>query len=129
MAIPDKKNAASLLNASRKDMEFTLSLDMGKNSASTIVRNVYECFRMLGEAILIFKGWNRITHDTSINALIELKVQTARPVKLIDNLSQIRHGINYDGYMPSIEEAQDAISLAKACFNPLAKEVERLIKK
>ena len=94
--LPDKERAKSLIQNSIKDLKYTLTLNISEESANTIVRNIYESFRMLGEAILLKKG--------------------IRPIQAIDNLRKIRHGINYYGYIPKKEEADDAILLAKEIF-------------
>jgi len=50
---PDKKNALSLAEAAQRELNFTLKLELNEESASTIIRNIYESFRMLGDAILV----------------------------------------------------------------------------
>ena len=127
--VPDKKNALSIIEASKKDMNFTLSLKSSEESGTTIVRNIYECFRMLGDALLVAKGIKSQDHITPIQELLKLKVTTSRPIYLIDNLRKLRHNINYYGYSPKLVEVEDVISLAKSCFEPLhdavLKEVEK----
>ena len=109
-------------------MDFTLSLDINESSGSTIVRNIYECFRMLGDARLISKGFASQDHVEQIKELESVSVKTDRPVKLIDTLRRLRHNINYYGYVPSKAEAEDAISIAKACFNPLLEAIKKDLK-
>ena len=121
---PDHKNAQSILEAAEKDMKFTLSLPVTKESANTIIRNVYECFRMLGEAIMVQKGIESIDHVTPIQELIKIDVNTRRPIRTMDNLRSLRHNINYYGYSPRTEEVNDAIDIAKACFKPLIKKIK-----
>lgn len=122
---PDKKNALSILLASEKEMQFTLKLEVTEESAFNIIRNIYESFRMLGNAILVSKGIISKDHIEPIKELEKLNVNTERPIKLIDSLRKLRHNINYYGYVPSKLEAEDAISIAKACFNPLLKEIRK----
>lgn len=124
---PDKKDALSLLQAAEHDMKFTLSLKPSADSASTIVRNIYECFRMLGDALLISKGIDSYDHIAPINELLKLNVTTNRPIRLIENLRNLRHNINYNGYNPSLIEVEDVISLAKSCFGPLKEAVKKEI--
>ena len=112
--VPDKKNALSIIEASKKDMNFTLSLKSSEESGTTIVRNIYECFRMLGDALLVIKGIKSEDHIEPIKALLDLKIDTSRSLNLIDNLRRLRHNINYYGYKPSRLEAEDALSIAKA---------------
>jgi hypothetical protein len=113
---PDRKNALSILNSAKKTMEYTLTLAVTEESASTIARNIYECFRMLGDAILVQKGVNSEDHLLPIREVSRLRIDSNRPIALVDNLRTLRHNINYYGYNPSIAEVNDALSLAKECF-------------
>lgn len=126
---PDEKNALSLIEAAKKDIEFTLKMKISEEAGPTIVRNIYEGFRMIGDAILISKGIKSEDHILLIKELLNLKVRTNRPVILIDNLRRFRHNINYYGYQPNLAEIKDAISIAENCFEPLFKEALRIIKK
>ena len=120
---PDKKNALSIIDAAKKDMKFTLSLTPTEESGATIVRNIYECFRRLGDALLVARGIDSKDHILPINELLKLRVFTDRPISLIDNLRRLRHNINYYGYSTKLIEVEDTISLAKSCFEPLLNEV------
>ena len=120
---PDKKNALSIADAAKRDMEFTLSIKPTEESGTTIIRNIYECFRMLGDALLAAKGIESKDHIVPIKELLKLKVSTSRPINLIDNLRKLRHNINYYGYKPRLVEIEDAISIAKSCFYPLLESV------
>ena len=53
---PDHKNALSIIEAAKRDLNFTLSIKFSDESGATIVRNIYESFRMLGDALLVAKG-------------------------------------------------------------------------
>ncbi|MBI2672748.1 hypothetical protein HYX19_00660 [Candidatus Woesearchaeota archaeon] len=116
---PDKKNALSIIGAAKRDMEFTLSLKPTEESGPTIVRNIYECFRMLGDALLVAKGIESEDHIMPIKELLNIKVITTRSTNTIDNLRRLRHNINYYGYKPNLAEVEDAISIANSCFKPL----------
>lgn len=126
---PDRKNAASILDASAKQMNYTLTLESNNDSAFNIIRNIYECFRMLGDALLITKGIESEDHLAPIHELMKLKVETSRSITLVDSLRRMRHNINYYGYTPQKEEADDALSLAHACFEPLITAVRNEIGK
>lgn len=122
---PDKKNALSIINAAERELRYTLKLLVNEESAFNIIRNIYECFRMLGDARLVSKGIVSQDHIEQIKELETVSVKTERPIKLIDTLRKIRHNINYYGYIPSKIEAEDAISIAKTCFYPLLKAIKK----
>lgn len=126
--VSDRKNALSIAEAAKKDMDFTFTLEVTERSGSTIVRNIYECFRMLGESLLIAKGIKSEDHVTPINELLSLRVKTSRPINVIGNLRALRHNINYNGYKPNLLEVKDVISIAKCCFEPLFDEVIKKVK-
>lgn len=125
---PDKKNALSIIEAAKRDMKFTLSMEPTEESGPTIVRNIYECFRMLGDALFVARGIESEDHVEPIKELLKLKVITNRPINLIDNLRRLRHNINYYGYKPDLIEVQDVISIAKSIFEPLFRAVIEKIK-
>ena len=124
---PDTKNALSIINAAEREMSYTLKLSVNEESAFNIIRNIYECFRMLGDARLASKGIVSQDHVEQIKELETIQVKTERPIRLVDMLRRIRHNINYYGYIPSKIEAEYAISLAKSCFFPLLDAIKREI--
>ncbi len=124
---PDQKNAESILNASIKQMKYTLTLEISDDSSFNIIRNIYECFRMLGDALLVFKGRISEDHVEQIKSLETLQVKLERPIKLVNNLRKMRHNINYYGYIPEKIEAEDAINFSKSCFHLLAEAIRKEI--
>ncbi len=126
---PDQKNALSIIEAAHRDMTFTLTLQINEQSAATIIRNIYESFRMLGDALLISEGKEAHDHIEAINELFKLKINTTRPLQLLENLRRLRHNINYYGYAPTLAEVEDIISFSQACFNPTLEAVKKHIKK
>jgi uncharacterized protein (UPF0332 family) len=125
---PDRKNALSIIDAAERDMKFTLSIEPTEASGSTIVRNIYECFRMIGDAILVSEGIESEDHIAPIKELTKIKVETDRPINLVDNLRRLRHNINYYGYKPRLQEVKDVISIAESIFQPLLKYIRGKLK-
>lgn len=127
--VPDLKKAFSLAESAKRDMEFTLTLPLNEKSPNTIIRNIYESFRMLGEALLTAKGIESKDHVLPISELINLRINTQRPIQLLDGLRKLRRNINYYGYMANIDEAKDIINFAKLCFEPIYKGVTEILRK
>ena len=123
----DAKRALSLVEAAKKDMNFTVELPVSEDSASTIVRNVYECFRMLGEALLVNEGKVVLDHKLAIDRVISLPVGTSRPLGALENLRRMRHRINYYGYIATVDEAKYALSLAECCFDAVYDFVKKTL--
>jgi uncharacterized protein (UPF0332 family) len=124
---PDRKNAQSIIESAERDMKFTLSLPISKESSATIVRNIYESFRKLGDAVLISKGIESEDHIAPIRELANINIPLERPLGLIDNMRRLRININYYGYKPKIAEVEDAISLSNDIFKPLVEEIKKII--
>jgi len=124
---PDHKNAKSLVLAAKDEMDFTLSMPINEKSASTIIRNVYESFRMIGDALLISKGISSQDHVECINELLKLKIEAKRPTGILNNLRILRHSINYYGYKPKLDELKDTLALAKTLFPPIYSSVLKKI--
>lgn len=125
----DRKNALSILQAAEREMKYTLSLEITDESAFNIIRNISECFRMIGDASLVSKGIASQDHIEQIKELEKMPVKTERPIMLLDTLRKLRHNINYYGYIPSKTEAEDSISIAKICFYPLLEFIKKEITK
>lgn len=121
----DKKNALSIVNAAEKEMQFTLKQTVNEESAFNIIRNIYECFRMLGDAQLVSKGIVSHNHEEQIKELESVQAKTERPIKLVNSLRKLNYNINYYGYIPTKAEAEDAFSIAHSCFNPILKEIKK----
>ncbi|VVB77893.1 Uncharacterised protein [uncultured archaeon] len=120
---PDSKNALSIVEAAKREMKYTLSIKLTEESGSTIIRNIYECFRMLGDSLLVKKGIISQDHLEPVRELLKLQVSTPRPINLIDNLRILRHNINYYGYNPKIEEVKDALSFTESSFEIIYNQV------
>lgn len=110
-------------------MKYTLSLEITDESAFNIIRNIYECFRMLGDASLVSKGIASQDHIEQIKELEKMPVKTERPIMLLDALRKLRHNINYYGYISSKTEAEDSISIAKNCFYQILEFIKKEITK
>lgn len=106
-------------------MRYTRKLGIDEESAATIAGNVYECFRMLGDALLVARGISFTDHASSIDALTRLDVRGARSPRVLVDLKTLRHAINYYGYEPSIEQVEDVLAIADALFDPIAERIER----
>lgn len=127
---PDKWKAQSMLQAVQKEIMFIKTIALTEESAATIVRSIYECFRMLGDALLAIRGkeaTGQDHHNQMINELFTLKVQTKRPIQIISNLKNIRHKINYQGYVPTRAEAQEAVDITNDCFLALYEKIKEEI--
>lgn len=124
---PDNKDALSLLESARREMKYTLTIPLTEESGATIIRNIYECFRMLGDSLLVKQGIESQYHIMPINELMKIKISILRPINLIDNLRRLRHNVNYYGYKPKLEEVRDFLDFAKKCFVSISKEVGRII--
>ncbi len=124
---PDKKKAQSIVAGAERDMAFTLQLPISEDSAATIIRNIYESFRMLGDAMLVARGIKSEDHESQIRELISTEVKTQRPVGILRNLKTLRHNINYNGYLPTRADVDDAVDIARKLFKPLLIAVKKQI--
>ena len=126
---PDTKNALSIIESSKRQMEFTFSIKISPESSETVIRNIYECYRMLGDALLVKKGIESQDHLEPLNELSKLKVSTSRPINIIETLRLLRHNINYYGYKPNIEEVEYAVNFAKDSYKDVYNQIVKMIKK
>jgi len=121
ITLPDLKKAKSIIEAAKRDIDFTLKIEQSENAGATIIRNIYESFRMLGDALLVAKGLKSEDHSSQLKELTFLNTKASRPIGVLENLKRIRHNINYHGYFPTKLDVLDAINIAKSLFEPLRK--------
>lgn len=129
---PDKIKAKSLLEAAELEMRFLINLNPTKEAGQTIIGRLYENFRRLGETLMLIRGKESVgqgQHNDNINELLLLKIKTDRPINVLESLKKTRMDINYDGYIPTIDEINDSISIAKTCFNPILEEIKKELSK
>jgi uncharacterized protein YutE (UPF0331/DUF86 family) len=119
----DRHRSISVLEAAEKEMDYIKKMKIEEGAANIIVRSIYECFRMLGEAILINKGVPLFDHKTCIEELISLEIETKRPLQLLESYRELRNNVNYEGYFASVEEAKDIKDFADKCFDVLMRKV------
>ncbi|MBI4450600.1 hypothetical protein HY642_01375 [Candidatus Woesearchaeota archaeon] len=125
---PDVAKARSLVRAAEMEMDYLATVTPSEASASTLVRGVYENFRRLGDALLAIKGLESADHIQAIAQLTALvNVKTARPLPVLDNLRKLRHDINYHGYIPSMADLEDVLSIRDSCWAPILKEVKKQV--
>ncbi len=129
---PDLFRALSLLKAARIRHDFCMGLVVSDESASTIVSEIYESFRMQGEALLIAEGKESIgseSHTFVMNALIALRPSSQRPAQVLLNLKDIRNKMNYKGYIALAGEATEAKDIATSLFNALESQIKTQVQK
>jgi len=114
-----------MLENAKEDIKFTLKLKISKDSCNTIIRNIYEDFRILGEAVLLSKGIKSFDHKAMIEELI--KLDNDAHLLFLNTIKEIRHKINHKGYSSAITEAKDAIDFAEKHFNDIYEKVKNEI--
>lgn len=127
---PDKPKARSMIAAAELDMEFIDSLPITTKASQSIVRSIYENFRILGDALLTAKGFETSGtdhHTQMMEALIKLDIKTTRPLLLLNDLKRIRHQINYNGYVPTENEVKYVLEIKETFWKPILAEVKRQI--
>ena len=100
---PDKARIRSMLEAAKRTSEYVCRLEINEESAAVVFRELYECLRQIGDALLWRSGWEPLKHTASIEALKE-EVGYVDYEKL-DRLRIIRNNANYRGYSVSVQNA------------------------
>lgn len=116
---PDKKRAASMIEAAEREMDYVVHQAMKAEAAATLVRAMYECFRMVGDALLLARGFEAKDHHVMIDEVLHMDVETPQPLVVLDRLRRTRMKINYEGYFPTKEELDDFHSFSRACWQPV----------
>ena len=129
---PDKAKARSMTEAAIRGINFIETLQVTEQNSPSVIREIYESFRMLGDAVLTAKGLETRGadhHTHMIDELLKLKVETAKPLNLLHELRKARHKINYEGHLPTKAELDYLLGIKKALWAPVLAEVKKLIEK
>ena len=124
--VPDKARIKSMLGIANIDMSFLLSLHVSSRSSITIIRGIYENFRLLGSALLLIHGKEAVgkgRHSVMLGELSTLPISENYLLSAIERLRNIRNWMNYNGYLPSHHEVQDAVGIATSSFSRLFSSV------
>ena len=116
----DKSLAKSLLQNSKRDIEFLDSLKINENSARKMMTNFYDILRSMLEAVSVIKGYKIYSHEAYIYFLKEIR-ENLLAIKF-DRFRKIRNSINYYGKDISIEETKENIYEMKKMINILIKK-------
>jgi len=116
---PDKKKAESILEAADREMGYVLAQKMAPDAAATLVRGMYECFRAVGDALLVARGMEAKDHHPMIDEVLHLEVKTPQPIVVLDRLRRTRMNINYEGYFPSPAELQEFAQFSRDCWKTI----------
>jgi len=127
---PDKAMARSMISAARDQMEVLDSLQLTSKAGPIIVREIYEQFRMLGDALLTAKGVSKgiDQHKSMIQALMGINTEASRSLLVLDTLRILRHKINYEGYVPTPDQVRNVVDIKKTFWKTLLKKVEEEVK-
>ena len=119
-----------MVAAATRDMGVMDKITSIENAGSTIIRGVYENFRMLGDAVLTAQGGEEMGthhHREMIAVLTKLPVKSDRSILVLQKLRKLRHKINYEGYIPEEEEVKYVISVKKALWKPVLDAVKKQV--
>jgi len=126
--VPDKSKAKGFVLRAEKDMKIILEMSKINGSTNLIIRDIYECFRMLGEALLILRGIKSEGHVLPINELIKFSETEGHNLRMLDSLRRLRHNINYYAYSATQSEGEEVLRIANKYFNILADKILEKIK-
>ncbi len=125
---PDPIMARSLLDEAEREMRTVLMFPADDRHAGIIIKTIYDCFQQAGDALLRARGLEPRDHHVSMDELEHMTVKTPRPLQTIQNIRKLRNSIKYAGFKPSVEDTQDAIDYAKACWPAVLAEARKIIK-
>ena len=129
---PDKPKALSMLNAAANNVEAIKLLEGNRIAGGLVVSAIYESFRMLGDALLTYEGFETSGNDhhvEMIGRLLKLQINADRSLLVLDELRKKRNKVNYEGYAPTEDEINDIIAVKNLLWDSVFNEVKRLIEK
>ncbi len=117
----DTQRLNSLLSSAKDNSDYASSLEINEKSSTAIFKELYDCFRQLGDAKLLLLGYEsqgKGSHEVSIEAIQEEKVDFLA-FNNLDRFRRLRNDANYKGYKATVADAQDISNVWKNCGNKL----------
>ncbi|MBI2558891.1 hypothetical protein HYW20_06215 [Candidatus Woesearchaeota archaeon] len=107
-ATSDTELAKSLITESYKILKVIKELNPSDANATLLMRECYESFRQICEAIAVYKGYKIYSHE-AITAFIAEILNEKEIAESFDRYRKIRNSINYYGTPISLAETQKAL--------------------
>ncbi len=123
---PDMKQADTLIDAANERASIAKAIPLSEKSATTILSELYESFKNLGNARWWVLGYKPTKDAHVVSMLIISKAQIAHAYKVqnIDRFRQLRNKANYDGYRVTLGEAKEILGL----WNEVSEELIEWVK-
>lgn len=107
-ASSDVELAKSLIAESGKILIVIKELNPNDTNATVLMRECYEAFRQICEAIAVHKGYKIYSHEAITSFIAEI-LNEKEIAEVFDRYRKIRNSINYYGTPISVEEVQKAL--------------------
>ncbi len=91
-----------------------------------VLENAYESTRELIDAILYAEGYKSYSHEASVSYLLNIGF-SIKEAEIVDWLRRKRNGIKYYGEDVELNDAKEAIKIAKATNEKLMAKLKILI--
>lgn len=114
--------ARSLLKSSEQALASALKITVETDSLKTILRELYEGFHQIGEALGYQRGYKFSSHE-AIKYFLEEVLKEEIIAAKFDRYRKIRNGINYYGDEVSEEAVQEARKEIPALIEKLKKHL------
>ena len=108
-SVPDIELAKSLIIESNKILLVVNGLALNDTNSSVLMRECYEAFRQICEAIAVNKGYKIYSHE-AITSFVGEILNEKEIAESFDRYRKIRNSINYYGTPVNIEEVKKALA-------------------
>ena len=107
-ATSDAELAKSLIAESDKILLVIKELTPNETNATMLMREAYEAYRQICEAIAVYNGYKIYSHEAITSFIAEI-LNEKEVADSFDRYRKIRNSINYYGAPISVEEVQKAL--------------------
>ena len=120
----DTERIKSILKSAETNATVTLKIPLSDDSASIIYRELYECIRQLGDAMLWTNGYEPLSHEVSMDAIRELDIKNKILLNHLTRFKSIRNDINYRGFRASQTQAKEIMDFWKKCGSEILEKIK-----
>lgn len=120
----DPSQARSLLRRSKSKFETMEKLELGEDTATDYLENVYESCKMLIQSYMAAEGFKPYSHEAVIAYAIDRLELDMVNSNTLNRYRKLRNDISYRGEIATVNEAESIKKLYKELKSELEDEIK-----
>ena len=119
---PDKERVKSIVESAKINAKIAKTVNLNEDSATVVVREIYESVRQLGDAKWWALGYEPRNHEICMEILKESNIKEKLLLNHLSRFKRMRNDANYRGFKITVAQAREIINFWDKCSNGIIEE-------